>query len=87
MAMKSIRHWLMSAAAVVSLSACTPKATTAPPPQAPVLADSPDGGFPNVPLTKKGVIVPSDVKLEPGPKPEGQPAPGITNATATPNAN
>ena len=85
--MKSIRHWLISAAAAVSLSACAPKVSSAPPPQAPAVADSPDGGFPNVPLTKKGVIVPSDVKLEPAPKPEGQLGPGVTNATATPSAN
>jgi len=85
--MKSIGQWLILAAIAVSFSACTPKATTAPPPQVPAAADSADGGFPNVPLTKKGVIVPSDVKLEPPAGPEGQPAPGLTNATATPNAN
>jgi len=87
MAMKSIGRWLIFAATVVSLSACTPKATTAPPPQVPAAADTTDGGFPNVPLTKKGVIVPSDVKLEPPAGPERQPAPGSTNATATPNVN
>ena len=85
--MKSIRHWLISAVVAVMFSACAPQTTNAPPPQAPAAADVPDGGFPNVPLTKKGVIVPSDVKLEPAPKPEGQPAPGPTSATATPNAN
>ena len=65
--MKSIGQWMISAAAAISFSACTPKATTAPPPQTPVAADSSDGGFPNVPLTRKGVVVPSDVKLQPGP--------------------
>jgi len=87
MAMKSIGQWMISAAAAISFSACTPKATTAPPPQTPVAADSSDGGFPNVPLTRKGVVVPSDVKLEPAPRPEGPPSTGVTSATATPNAN
>ncbi len=85
--MTSIRQWLISAAAAVSLSACTPKVTSDPPPQTPAAADSPDGGFPNVPLTRKGVVVPSDVKLEPAPKPEGPPSTGVTSATATPNSN
>lgn len=68
---------------------CARKATAVPPPQVPTSAapSSADGGWPAVPLTGKGVITPSDVKLEPGPKAAEQQSSGLTNTTATPNAN
>jgi hypothetical protein len=70
--------------------ACAPRASTEPPPNLPAstaAASEQDGGLPAVPLRGKGVIVPSDVKLEPGPKAATPPSSGVTNATATPNAN
>ena len=53
------------------VGACGPKAGTQPPPQTPAAAEpsSPDAALPPVPLKGKGVVVPSDVKLEPEPVP------------------
>ena len=78
MAITSISRWLVLVPAVVLLAACAPKASTDPAPQRPTSpeASSADAGYPPVPLTGKGVVVPSDVKLETGPKPEPQPGTG-----------
>jgi hypothetical protein len=59
-----------------------------PPPQTPTAAEaSPDGGLPAVPLQGKGVVVPSDVKLEPAPGAAASPTAVVPSSTATPTAN
>ena len=68
--MKSIRRGLILIAGATWLGACGPKATGEPPPQNPgSIATSPDAALPAVPLGGRGVMVPSDVKLEAPPKP------------------
>lgn len=69
--------------------ACARRASADPPSHVPAGAASTpgDGGLPAVPLTRKGVITPSDVKLEPGPRSPERPSSGLSNTTATPNAN
>ena len=85
--MKRISKGLILAAGAIGLWACGPKASNDPPPQIPArIETSADAGLPSMPLTGKGVIMPSDVKLESGPKPTTTPAIGSTT-TATPNAN
>jgi hypothetical protein len=87
MTSKLIGRWLMALVCAVWLSGCRPAAVNQPPPQTPATVQTaPDAGLPMVPLTKKGVIVPSDVKLQPGPKaavPPGE----VTPAVASPGAN
>ena len=69
-------------------AACASKSIAEPPPQAPANAEAgPDAGLPMVPLTRKSVVVPSDVKLEPAAEPIARPTSGGTSATATPKAN
>jgi hypothetical protein len=72
MGLQSIGRRLIVAMGVLVLGACGPKATTNPPPQTPSNAEptSPDAALPMVPLRGKGVVVPSDVKLEPAPADE-----------------
>jgi hypothetical protein len=66
------------------LAACGPKAIGEPPPQNPTsVPTSADAGPQAVPLTNKGVVVPSDVKLEAPPQQTTPPA-GLTPATASP---
>jgi len=90
--MTSIGRWLIFAAAVAVFPTCGPKPVRDSPPQTPVAAQptvpsSPDAGLPAVPLTGKGVIVPSDVKLEPAPPTAGPTATPATNAAVAPNGN
>jgi hypothetical protein len=67
---------------------CAPKAVSEPPPQSPgALETAQDAGLPAVPLTANGVIVPSDVKLQPGPKEAALPSGGAPAATASPTSN
>ncbi len=90
MAKNSLGTTLFLTAGVLLLPACASRTRADPPPQTPAGAEATptDAGLPPVPLTGKGVVVPSDVKLEPGPKPAaGPPTPGISSVTATPNAN
>ena len=89
MATTSIGRWLVLAPAVVLLAACAPKASTDPAPQRPTAPETSaaDAGHPMVPLTGEGVIVPSDVKLEPAPKRAAQPGVGATDPAGAPNVN
>ena len=88
MTTNAIGRRLILVTGAVALSACGPKAIDGPQPQTPAsIETSADAGLPAVPLTGKGVIVPSDVKLEPAPNPPAPPATGTPSATATPNAN
>ena len=89
MAIKSISRWLVLAPAAMLLAACAPKASTDPAPQRPTSPEtsSADAGHPNVPLVGEGVIVPSDVKLDPGPKTAAQPSPGATSPPVAPPVN
>ena len=83
MAKKSISASLILAAASWAFSACATRASGEPSPQTPggAEASSTDGGLPNVPLSGKGMIVPSDVKLQPGPNPSG-PTPASVSTPA-----
>ena len=68
--MKSIGRGLILLAGATWLTACGPKATGEPPPQNPGSVPTPlDAALPVVPLGGRGLIVPSDVKLETPPKP------------------
>lgn len=90
MTTKSIsRALIVAAAAAVGLAACGPKAIGEPPPQTPAHVEtSADAGLPAVPLTGRGVVVPSDVKLQPGPRPATtSPATGAPSGPATPTQN
>jgi hypothetical protein len=88
MAMRSIVERLV-VAAVVMLPACASNTPSEPPPQTATAAEAPptDGGLPAVPLQRKGVVVPSDVKLEPAPSAAGPPTAVVPNTTATPTGN
>lgn len=67
--MKSMGRGLILLAGAAWLGACGPKATGEPPPQnAGSVSTSPDAALPAVPLGGRGVIVPSDVKMETPPK-------------------
>jgi hypothetical protein len=79
---------MILAAVVGFLAACGTRPIADPPPQTPSTAEgtSADAGLPPVPLTGKGVVVPSDVKLDPEPKPVAQP-PGTPSASVAPTAN
>jgi hypothetical protein len=87
MATTSIGRQLILAAGITVLAACASKTVTDPPPQTPAVEQtSPtDAALPPVPLTRKGIVVPSDVKLAPAPPSATPPAPAITNPA--PNAN
>ena len=89
MAKKSIIASLIFATGFSLLPACASRTMAEPPAQTPAGAEAApaDAGLPAVPLTGKGVIVPSDVKLEPGPTTSAPRPPGVSNVTATPNAN
>jgi hypothetical protein len=89
MAMASIGRWLVLAPAVVLLAACAPTAATGPAPQSPTSSEtsSADAGHPAVPLTGKGVIVPSDVSMDPSPKRTGQPGADVPSAATAPQMN
>jgi hypothetical protein len=84
----SIGRGVILAVGLTLLAACASKPMTDPAPQAQSSADpsAADAGLPVVPLTRKGVIVPSDVKLEPL-RPAAQTTPGPAGVTATPNSN
>jgi hypothetical protein len=65
MKMASVGRRLIVIAGMAGLGACGHKASGDSPPQNPsTLSASPDAGLPVVPLGRRGVIVPSDVKLE-----------------------
>lgn len=89
MKIESIGRSLILVTGAIAIAACGPKVTSSPPPQTPPAAEatSPDAALPAVPLTGRGVVVPTDVKLEPPPRRDSDPAPGVTRATMTPNAN
>ena len=82
--MKPISQLLAVFGSAAWLTACGPKAIGEPPPQnASSVPTSADAGPPIVPLTGRGLVVPSDVKLETAPEPTTPPA-GLTPATASP---
>jgi hypothetical protein len=68
MATTAMARWLLLLAGAGVLGGCGRKVASDPPPQnvSSVPTES-DGGLPAVPLTRTGVVVPSDVKLQPGP--------------------
>jgi len=73
--MRSIGRGLILLAGASWLAACGPKATGQPPPQHPGTVPTPlDAALPVVPPSDRGVIVPSDVKLETPPKPLTSPS-------------
>ena len=73
--MKSIGRGLILLAGATWLGACGPKATGEPPPQNPgSVPTALDAALPVVPMGDRGVIVPSDVKLETPPKPLTSPS-------------
>jgi hypothetical protein len=98
MAMQSIVKGLLL---VVALGpACASKKGADPPLQSPAApaapadpaapateASSPDAGLPMVPLSRKGVVVPSDVKLQAVPATAGPATADAPRTTATPTAN
>ena len=64
---RSSSRWLLAIAGAALLGACGPARVNEPPPQNPGSSQpSADGGLPVVPLTRRGVIVPSDVNMSPG---------------------
>ena len=75
MRMKSIGWGLILLAGVTWLGACGPKATGEAPPQNLGNVPTPlDAALPVTPPGDRGVIVPSDVKLETPPKPLTSPS-------------
>jgi hypothetical protein len=86
--MASVGRRLIVIVAMTGLSACGHKAGGDSPPQNPsTVSTSPDAGLPVVPLSRRGVIVPSDVKLETSPN-EMPPLPGGPSpASAPPGGN
>jgi hypothetical protein len=75
MTMKSIGRGLILLVGTTWLAACGPKAMGEPPPQNPgTVPTALDAALPVVPLSGRGVIVPSDVKLETPPKPLTSPS-------------
>jgi len=88
MATTSIARWLLLLAGASGLGGCGPKVASEPPPQnvSSVPTES-DGGLPAVPLTRKGVVVPSDVKLQPGPTEAPPPAHDPVGASFKPPGN
>jgi hypothetical protein len=89
MAKKSISASLILAAASSVFSACAARSSAEPPAQTPSAAEpsSADAGLPNVPLTGKSVIVPSDVKLQPGPNPSAPTPASVSTPAAAPSGN
>ncbi|HEY7371016.1 MAG TPA: hypothetical protein VIF57_02485 [Polyangia bacterium] len=69
--------------------ACATRSSAEPSAQTPggAEASSADAGLPNVPLTGKSVIVPSDVKLQPGPNPAAPTPASISTPAPTPGGN
>ncbi|HXU03201.1 MAG TPA: hypothetical protein VN903_19680 [Polyangia bacterium] len=80
---------LFFAAGLCLLPSCASRTRADPPPATPASAEtaSTDAGLPAVPLTRKSIVVPSDVKLDPAPKEAATQPPGISSVTATPNVN
>ena len=73
--MKSIGRGLILLAGATWLGACGPKAMGEPPPQNPgSVPTALDAALPVMPMGDRGVIVPSDVKLETPPKPLTSPS-------------
>jgi hypothetical protein len=70
-------------------AACASNKGSDPPPRSPAAAEasSPDGGLPMMPLNRKGVVVPSDVRLQPAPTAVAPQTADLPSATATPRAN
>jgi hypothetical protein len=76
---------LLGGAALGAMGACAPKPVSEPPPQTVRQVQVPtaaDAGPAPVPLTGRGVAVPSDVKLEPPPKRETTREPPLASPTA-----
>ena len=71
------------------LCACSPRSVdTAPPRTASEVPTAADAAPPALPLTGRGVIVPSDVKLEPPPnRPPETRDPALTTPVAGPGSN
>jgi len=84
MATTSIVRGLILAVGAWAAASCGPNVVNEPPPQtAGSVPTSADAGLPFVPSNRRGVVVPSDVKLEPPPR-EAQ-APVLSpNAPPTP---
>jgi hypothetical protein len=78
---------LIALAGVGWLWACSPKVASEPPPRTPAAAETPpDAGLPAQPLARKGVIVPSDVKLQTAPN-ETSPAAAPSGPSTTLGGN
>ena len=88
MATTSMARWLLLLAGAGAFGGCGPKVASDPPPQdvSSVSTES-DGGLPAVPLTRTGVVLPSDVKLQPGPKDAHPPANDPVGASFKPPGN
>jgi hypothetical protein len=89
MAAGSIKRRLILLAGAAWIAACAPKAVGEPPPRvAGSVPTDADAGLPPMPLTKRGVVVPSDVKLETAHGPATSPpnAP-LTGAPTSPGEN
>jgi hypothetical protein len=89
MALAPIRRRLLLLVGAGCLWACTPTPMSEPPPRtATEVPTAADAGPPPVRLSGRGVIVPSDVKLE---TPPGQPPatrdPTLTGSAAGPGTN
>jgi hypothetical protein len=69
---------LVALAGACWLAGCQPTVANQPPPQSPTSTSTStptpaDGGLPALPLERKGVVVPSDVKSPPAPAPSDSP--------------
>jgi hypothetical protein len=74
--------------AFAGLGGCRPKVGQEPPPQsAGHVPTESDAGLPAVPLSRRSVVVPSDVKLQPGPAEAKAPAAPPTGASFSPPGN
>jgi len=60
-------RYLIALAGLLWFGGCGPKAVNEPPPQTPAAVTPADAGLPAAPLARKGVIVPSDVKMQSAP--------------------
>jgi hypothetical protein len=83
---KPTGRYLIALASLFWLAACGPKAVNEPPPQVPAAVTPADAGLPAAPLARKGVIVPSDVKMQSAPL-EAAPAGPPSGPSAGPGGN
>jgi hypothetical protein len=89
MTARSLRAGLVLFAGAACTSACGPTPSSEPPPRvAGAVPTAIDAGPPVVQPTGRGVIVPSDVKLEPPPNPSpGTRDPALAGSVASPGSN